>query len=129
MPEEPKAERDWRYNPIGRLKEFERIRESRAFSSIYHHADKTWHTPWFVLFYKKSPHHTVGFVASKKVGNAVKRNRAKRLLRALFIERSSMLKSGDYILVAKAPILASEYRELSRAFADVLRKSRVLQPT
>ena len=36
--------------------------------------------------------HKVGFTATKKIGNAVKRNRAKRRLRALFCEFSHSLK-------------------------------------
>jgi len=126
MPAEPKAEKDWRYK-IGRIKEFDRIRQSKAFNTVYRHADKTWHTPWFVLFYKQSPGYHIGFVASKKVGKAVQRNRAKRLLRALFVSQASNLDSGSYILVAKAPILDIPYQKLHRTFADVLKKSRLLK--
>ncbi len=126
MPEEPKAEKDWRYKKIGRIKGFDRIRDAKAFNTVYHKSDKTWHTPWFVLFYKKSSDSRVGFVASKKVGNAVNRNRAKRLLRAHFISQIDHLKSGEYILVAKAPLLTASYTEVSRSFADVLRKCKVL---
>jgi ribonuclease P protein component len=126
MPEEPKAEKDWRYKKIGRIKEFDRIRDTKSFNVVYRKADKTWHTPWFVLFYKKSTDRKVGFVASKKVGNAVKRNRAKRLLRAHFISQIDHLKTGEYILVAKPPLPTATYAEVSRSFADVLRKCKVL---
>ncbi|HIP60925.1 MAG TPA: ribonuclease P protein component, partial [Sulfurovum sp.] len=69
---------------MGRIKSFVRIRNSKEFDTVYRRADKTWHTPWFVLFYKRSSESRVGFVASRKLGNAVHRNRAKRLLRAHF---------------------------------------------
>jgi len=126
MPEEPKAERDWRYKAIGKIKSFDRIKSTKAFNLVYHKADKTWHTPFFVLFYKKSTAHKVGFVASKKVGNAVCRNRAKRLLRSLFISESDSLDQGTYILVAKLPLLTTDYTELSKSFEKVLKKSKVL---
>ena len=46
----------------------------------------------------------IGFTASKKVGNAVARNRAKRRLRA--IARDALPKQGqpgwDYVLIARA---------------------------
>ena len=126
MPEEPKAEKDWRYKKIGRIKEFDRIRSTKDFNVVYRKADKTWHTPWFVLFYKRADDRKVGFVASKKVGNAVHRNRAKRLLRAHFISHIDILKTGHYIFVAKKPILESDYTQSSKSFVDILRKCKVL---
>ena len=46
----------------------------------------------------------VGFTASRKVGNAVARNRAKRRMRAAASQRLSLLgRAGhDYVLVARA---------------------------
>jgi len=84
-----------------------------------------WHTPWFVLFFKKNSTKKVAFVASKKVGNAVSRNRAKRLLRALFINFSDQLISGNYIFVAKPPIIQEKYQKLSKEMAKVLKKSQL----
>ena len=59
----------------------------------------------------------VGFTASKKVGNAVTRNRAKRRLRAL--ARTVLAGQGqpgwDYVLVARAG------ETVSRNFADMER--------
>lgn len=59
----------------------------------------------------------VGFTCSKKVGNAVKRNRAKRRLRALAREiLSAKAKPGwDYVLIGKADAT------VSRDFADMRR--------
>ena len=66
----------------------------------------------------------VGFTATKKIGNAVKRNRAKRRLRALFYEHSNSLKDGTYIFVAKASLYESKHEKLSNDFAKVLKKSK-----
>lgn len=64
----------------------------------------------------------VGFTATKKVGNSVKRSRAKRLLRALFIEFTEKMKSGIYIFVAKDSILQTQYTNLENTFVKSLRK-------
>ena len=89
---------------------------------MYHRSSKTWHTPYFVLFFKKSDTYKVGFVASKKVGNAVHRNRAKRLLRAHFIENIDLLLKGSYVLVAKPSLLSESFPEVSKAYLHALKK-------
>ena len=65
----------------------------------------------------------IGFTASKKIGNAVKRNFAKRRLRAIFTELSSNLTDGTYVFVAKKDILDIEFLklrdDLTRAFKKV----------
>jgi len=66
----------------------------------------------------------VGYTTSKKVGNAVQRNRCRRRLRA--VVREVMPKSArpgyDYVLIAKTYTLTVEYaamlRELQTALAD-----------
>ncbi len=71
--------------------------------------------------------HKVGFTATKKIGNAVKRNRAKRRLRALFLEYSASLKSGTYIFVAKQAINKISHQQLSNDFKKVLNRSKSLK--
>ena len=57
----------------------------------------------------------VGYTASKKIGNAVARNRAKRRLRAALHEvRSLALPGWDYVLVARPQAT------IARPFADLV---------
>ena len=93
---------------------------------MYKHATKTWHNPYFVLFYKKNDLHKVGFVASKKIGNAVHRNRAKRLLRAHFIENIDLLSYGSYVLVAKPALIDESYHVTRKSFLHALKKCSAL---
>jgi len=60
------------------------------------------------------------------LGNAVKRNRAKRRLRALFCEHSKLLKDGSYVFVAKTGLFESSYKELNSDFLKVLKRSKTL---
>ena len=56
----------------------------------------------------------VGFTASRKVGSAVMRNRAKRRLRAAAAQILPLLGRGghDYVLIAKAATLSRPYAAL-----------------
>ena len=59
----------------------------------------------------------VGFVASKKVGGAVSRNRAKRLLREVLRKRGPAAGlSMDMVLVARAAILDASYSEVEAEY-------------
>ncbi len=68
-----------------------------------------------------SPHVGLGFTASKKVGNAVARNRAKRRLRALArtVLPSLVVPGWDYVLVARKD--GTVTRNMSDLEADLKR--------
>jgi ribonuclease P protein component len=69
----------------------------------------------------KGNENLLGVVASKKVGNAVKRNRAKRLLRASFRDQKDLL-VGSYVLVAKLAIFDLSYESLQEELITALKK-------
>ena len=56
------------------------------------------------------------------MGNAVFRNRSKRLLRAAFREQSLSLPDGSYVLVAKAAIFNLSYESLQEELATALKR-------
>ena len=60
------------------------------------------------------PHPRIGFTASKKVGNAVTRNRARRRLKAavkdVLTERAG--EGVDYVVIARAATIGRTYAEL-----------------
>ncbi|WP_300362845.1 ribonuclease P protein component [Hydrogenimonas sp.] len=101
---------------------FDSLKRTADFNRVYK-SDKRWHDKAFVLFaVPDSKGCRVGFVASKKIGNAVKRARAKRRLRALFLKMIPRLREGDYVLVAKPPILDTPFGELEKAFMRAIRR-------
>ncbi|MGE4420396.1 MAG: ribonuclease P protein component [Sulfurimonas sp.] len=99
----------------------------KEFQYIYRKG-KDAHSDSVVLFFLPANEiHKVGFTATKKIGNAVKRNRAKRRLRALFLEFSPLLKDGTYIFVAKQAINDVTYKKLKNDFQKILNRLNALK--
>jgi ribonuclease P protein component len=63
-----------------------------------------------VVFFIPSDDVKFAFVVSKKVGNAVTRNRVKRRLRA--IVRKSSIDKGWFLILAKPSIKEAKFSEL-----------------
>ncbi|WP_201354119.1 ribonuclease P protein component [Hydrogenimonas urashimensis] len=106
---------------------FESLKRSADFNRVYK-TDKRWHDRAFVLFaVPNAKGCRVGFVASKKIGNAVKRARAKRRLRALFLKMAPLLKNGEYVMVAKPPVLDTPFSELEKAFRRAIKRLEIGQ--
>ena len=68
-----------------------------------------------------------GFTATKKIGNAVTRNRAKRRMRSLisvFLKESAFLfdDTSTYILIAKKSLIKASFYDLKVEMRECLNK-------
>ncbi len=98
------------------------LKHTREFQQVYRRG-KSAHSHALVLFCLPDPQKlSVGFTASKKVGNAVMRNRAKRRMRALFRRFESELAPGSYVLVAKSETAKLPFAQLEKAFGRLVRR-------
>lgn len=70
-----------------------------------------------------------GFTAGRSVGSAVRRNRAKRLMRAAARALAAGLAPGwELVLIARAPIAGCKMPQVRDVLAQLLRKAHVLNP-
>jgi ribonuclease P protein component len=66
----------------------------------------------------------LGVITGRKVGNAVVRSRARRLLREVFrIHQLELSQPVDLVLVAQASIARKSFEEVERDFLAALRKA------
>jgi ribonuclease P protein component len=69
----------------------------------------------------------VGVTAGLAAGNAVKRNRAKRLLRAAMADLLPVLVPGsDLLLIARSPLPAANVNQVRQALSSLLQRAGLL---
>jgi len=70
-----------------------------------------------------------GFTASRRIGNAVQRNRAKRLMRESVRLRLKTIKPGwDMVFIARPAIVSQPFQKVDAACERLLRVAHMLTP-
>ncbi len=107
------------------------IKENKDFKRLYYKG-KSYVAKDFVVYVGKGRKGKirVGITAGKKIGCAVKRNRAKRLLRVAFDQNRSFIKSGlDFVIVARSKILEEKSGTVSENMRNILKTAGVFSET
>ncbi len=68
----------------------------------------------------------VGFSVSKKVGNAVTRNKVKRRLRECFRPYLGGVKTGLYVIVARPSAAKATFQSMQKDLQHLLKKQNAL---
>ena len=88
-------------------------------------------SPYFAVYCRKTnrPVSRLGITTGVKLGNAVKRNRARRRIRELYRTNEHRLLPGyDVVVVARARVIYGRYPELERSFLQLMRKLGICPP-
>lgn len=106
-----------------------RLRKNNQFQVVFRKG-KSKANRQFVVYYVSQPHHKTfrfGLSVSKRVGNAVVRNRIKRRVREVMREFEPRLDAQkDYVIIARKPTADMSYKEMKKSLQHVLKLSRVL---
>jgi len=71
-----------------------------------------------------------GFSASRHIGNAVARNRARRLLREVVRQQLPTIQPGwDCLLIARQQTPTASYQEVEAALLELFSRARLLSKT
>ena len=102
-----------------------KIKKSKDFSLIYNKSKKM-HTKYAIIFIRENNKQRFGFVASKKTGNAVQRNRIRRIFREFVkIHKDKFKKNTDYIFVGKSvlkeKIKKLKYKDIEKDINKVIK--------
>jgi ribonuclease P protein component len=68
------------------------------------------------------PDSRLGIVASKKLGGAVVRNRAKRLIREMFRTEPALSRAADLVIIAKPSVVHVQSSDVVSDYRTTLRR-------
>lgn len=104
------------------LSKINRVKGTAKFNDIFKKGEKLF-SSFFVVYklrFNESREPLIGFIASKKVGGAVERNRAKRMLseavRIMIKEKKS---TYDYLFIAKKEVIEGSLVDIVKEVSKI----------
>jgi ribonuclease P protein component len=109
--------------PSNALPPGRRIRRRREFQRVFD-AGRRAHGRYLTIIAAPAPgtESRVGIVASKKLGGAVVRNRAKRLIRQVFRTETGPDRASDLVIIPRPSFLLAPTADLVNDYRTTLRR-------
>ncbi len=104
-----------------------RLRRSADFERVRSQG-RSWYHPLVTISVAPNllPHNRYGFIASRRLGNAVIRNRIRRVLREVVRHAEPRLKTGfDITCVARNEIVTQPYSTVRDALEDLFQRANL----
>ncbi|MFC5469420.1 ribonuclease P protein component [Cohnella suwonensis] len=107
-----------------------RLRKREDFNKVYRFG-KSFANSQFVVYWRKRSDRAnfrLGVSASSKLGNAVVRNRLRRMVKEIVRLNAPKLQDElDLVLIVRKPALSLPYKEMEGSVLHVFRKAGLLQ--
>lgn len=106
-----------------------RLRKNIEFKRVYNGGKNFWNRN-LILYIKKNKleESRLGITITKKIGNAVVRNKIRRRIKELYRLNMHRFKNGyDLIFIPKKNVVDLSYKELESAFLHILKISGILK--
>lgn len=104
------------------------LTENHQFRRLYRTGESVV-TPFVVVYFKpnKLNYNRLGITATKKIGNAVERNRARRLIKEAYSQLEPLIDDGvfyDYVMVARRKTVFAKMQQVQESLNQALGKKR-----
>lgn len=103
------------------------LRKNKDFQYVYRRGSST-SSKHMVLVSVPAKQLGVGFCVTKKVGNSVQRNRAKRVMREAFKTVYPKVLPAKMVFIARNGINNATYWEIREEFKKLLKRAKLLHP-
>ena len=106
-----------------------RIRKNMEFKNIYKLGKNYWNRNLILYVKKNGSNETrVGYTITKKIGNAVTRNKLRRRINEIYRLKFYNIKEGyDLIFIAKKSIKDISYNELEGSMIHIMSIAKLLK--
>lgn len=106
-----------------------RIRKNMEFKKVYKIGKNYWNRNLVLYVSKNNLDNTrIGFTLTKKIGNAVTRNKVRRKMKEICRLNFNNIKEGyDLIFIAKKSTVNLSYDELEKSIIHILKISKTLK--
>jgi ribonuclease P protein component len=115
--------------PSNTLPPGRRIRRRAEFQRVFD-AGRRAHGRYLTIIAAPAPgpDSRIGIVASKKLGRAVVRNRAKRLIREMFRTEPALNRPADLVVIAKPSVVLVQLSDVVSDYRTTLRRLSFSKP-
>lgn len=106
------------------MKKFEIVKEHYEFDNIINKGKSIGNKVFSIYFLKHDEEHPkFGIAVGKKIGNAVTRNKYKRIIRNI-VDNNKLLfkKDYDYIIIIKRKCLDLSFKELNDNLSELVKE-------
>jgi ribonuclease P protein component len=107
-----------------------RLTKRAYFERVYRYGKSTANHQFVVYYMKRAGEEPfrLGVSVSKKLGNAVVRNRVRRVIKEIVrLNADRIAENYDLILIARKPVIEMDYKAIEKSLLHVLKKAMLLQ--
>ena len=110
------------------MKKSYRIKKEKDFKALFDAGHSVANRKFVVYCLNRDLlHYRVGLSVSKRLGNAVTRNRVKRRLRHALMDMSSQLAHQDFVVIARKGVEELDFHQVEKNLLHVLKLAHIYQ--